>query len=102
MYKGLRVEQVLQPPRGNIHSIANLGVAPEWRSQGIGTQLLLHFLEQAKEANGSLAALDVAVDNPRVEALFTQLGFVVGQERNSTLSNPYGKVPAHRRMELKL
>lgn len=102
MYKGLRVEQILPPPKGETHYIAQLGIAPEWRGQGIGTQLLENLLEQGRTAQRKVAALDVAVDNPRAQALYERLGFVVIRERKSTLANAYGKVGDYRRMEKRL
>jgi ribosomal protein S18 acetylase RimI-like enzyme len=48
------------------------------------------------------AALDVAVGNPRAQALYERLGFVVAAERVSTLRNAQATVANHRRMELPL
>jgi ribosomal protein S18 acetylase RimI-like enzyme len=87
MWKGLRMEQILGPPKGALHYITHLGVAPEWRSHGIETQLLLNLLEQGKAAKRDKAGLDVAIYNPRSQELYERLGFVVIRERKSTLSN---------------
>ena len=43
--------------------------------------------------------LDVAVSNPRAQALYERLGFAVTGERASSLANAQGAVPGHRRME---
>ena len=102
MYKGLRVERILPPPKGETHYIAQLGVTPEWRGQGIGTQLLENLLEQGRTAHRKVAALDVAVDNLRAQALYERLGFVVIRERKSTLANAYGKLGDYRRIEKRL
>jgi len=41
----------------------------------------------------------VAVTNPRGQALYERLGFVVTGERRSSLSNASATVPDHRHME---
>ncbi|NUM47588.1 MAG: GNAT family N-acetyltransferase, partial [Anaerolineales bacterium] len=86
-------------PKGAIHYIAHLGVAPEWQSKGIGGRLIEHFLEGGKKLGRTTAALDVSVVNPRAQRLYERLGFVVKHERVSTLKNEFGTVPNHRRME---
>jgi len=40
--------------------------------------------------------------NPRAQALYERLGFVVTEERKSTLRNAHATVPDHRRMVLPL
>ena len=99
MVRGLRVEQVVQPPKGDLHYIAHLGVAEMWRSQGIGSQLVAYLLAQGRAVGRETAALDVAVTNPRAQALYKRLGFVVMGERESNLSNKFGVVVNHKRME---
>ncbi len=102
MLNAVRVEQVIEPPKGDLHYIAYLGVAPEWRGQGIGTKMMLNLLEQGKRARRTVAALDVAVHNPRAQALYERLGFKVVSERKSDLYNEFGVVGPHRRMEFNL
>lgn len=97
--QGLQVEQIVQPPKSDLHYLSHLGIAPAWRGQGIGAQLVEHFLQQGKEMGRNAAALDVAVTNPRAQALYERLGFVVTQELPSTLKNEHATVAAHRRME---
>lgn len=97
--QGLQVEKIVQPPTPNLHYLAHLGVAPTWRRQGIGAQLVEHFLQQGREMGRNAAALDVAVTNPRAQALYERLGFVVTEELPSTLKNEHATVAAHRRME---
>lgn len=96
--KGLQMEHIVQPPMGALHYIAHLGIAPEWRGRGVGAQLIRYLLELGQQAGRTLAALDVAVTNPRAQALYERLGFVVTHERKSTLVN----VAHHRRMEMSL
>lgn len=100
--RGLRIEQVIEPPSKDLYYIAHLGVKPELRGQGIGTQLLNHLLSQQYTAGIKTAALDVAVTNPRAEALYKRMGFTVTETLKSNLSNQWGTVADLRRMEKSL
>jgi ribosomal protein S18 acetylase RimI-like enzyme len=97
--RGLQLEGVLKAPKGPMHYISHLAVAPDRRSQGIGSRLVGHFLLQGRAFGRTVAALDVSVANPRAQELYERLGFVVALEQASTLQNAHGAVPAHRRME---
>lgn len=97
--RGLRLERVLEAPTGPMQYISHLAVAPDWQSQGIGSRLVEHFLARGRALGRTVAALDVSVANPRAQALYERLGFVVTRERASDLRNAYGAVPDHRRME---
>jgi ribosomal protein S18 acetylase RimI-like enzyme len=44
--------------------------------------------------------LDVAVDNPAAQRLYERIGFVVTDERVSTISNSHATEPSERRMIL--
>lgn len=96
--RGLRVEQMIPPPRRGMHYLAHLGVAPGLRGLGVGRALIEHLagLDAARDRR---LVLDVAVTNPRAQALYERLGFLVTGERSSRLSHARGAVPAHRRME---
>lgn len=100
--RGLRIETVVQPPPKDRLYVAHLGVRPELRSRGIGEALVRHLLAASRAPGVTAAALDVAVTNPRAQALYERLGFVVTRERESRLANAQGRVANHRRMELKL
>jgi ribosomal protein S18 acetylase RimI-like enzyme len=102
VYRGLRVESVVQPPPKNRLYLAHLGVRPESRSRGIGVSLIRHLLDAGSGRGVDAAALDVAATNPRAQALYERLGFVVTRERESRLANAQATVANHRRMELKL
>lgn len=52
----------------------SIGVAPEYRGQGIGTRLLTQLLNAAK-GNFPAVSLSVRGDNPAVH-LYTRIGFV--------------------------
>ncbi len=59
-----------------------IAVAPEWRGQGIGTQLLLAVCHQARENGYREVRLDVLDNNPRARALYERTGFVAVKERS--------------------
>jgi ribosomal protein S18 acetylase RimI-like enzyme len=96
--KGLQAETVIHPTTNRELIIGHLGVSPDAQGQGIGTALVEHFLT-SDAAKGKIPALDVAVTNPRAQALYERLGFVVVAERQSSLKNEYGAIVNHRRME---
>jgi ribosomal protein S18 acetylase RimI-like enzyme len=75
-------------------------VLPGLQSRGIGKLLIDHLIRQGKAAGFKVAALDVAATNPRGQALYERLGFVVTKERRSTLRNAHGRVADHRHMEM--
>ena len=102
MARGLRVEGVIPPPPRSCCYVAHLGVLPELRGRGIGEALIGHLLADGKSRGWSFAALDVASTNPRAQALYERLGFVVTRERMSRLARAGSQVPSHRRMELGL
>lgn len=94
--RGLRVERLIPPPARDMAYLAHLGVAPALRGQGIG-RALVHELA-GRGAGYARLALDVAFDNPRAQALYQRLGFVVHAERASRLADARGAVPGQRRM----
>ncbi len=100
--RGLQVERIVQPPRADLHYIAHLGVRPDLQGQGIGTDMLNRLLERGVELRRSIAALDVAVTNPRAQALYEREGFRVVREIESNLGNATATVANHRRMERRL
>ena len=99
MVRALRVEAIVPPPSRTRFVVAHLGVRPETRGQGIGQALIEHLLDRGRTRGIEIAALDVAVTNPRGQALYERLGFVVTGERRSRLSNASATVPDHRHME---
>lgn len=100
--RGLRVEQVVQPPRRDCWYVAHLGVQPECRGRGYGERLVAHLLHRGIALGHRLAALDVSVENPRAQLLYERIGFKVARELVSTLANAQATVPNHRRMEIDL
>ncbi len=100
--RGLQIERVVQPAKGDLWILAHLGIAPEMQGKGLGGRLIEHLLDSIRRQGGTRAALDVALINPRAEALYKQFGFVVTDVRKSKLSNQFGTVPNFHRMELQL
>lgn len=100
--RGLRTERVIPPPKKGMLYLGHLGVSPNSRSQGIGSRLVDHFVEIGRERGLATAELDVAVTNPRAQALYERLGFEVVEETESSLVNEFGRVANHRRMVLAL
>lgn len=93
----LRLDRLLPPPSRRTHYAAHLGVAPEYRGQGIGEALLTYQRELAVEQGRRIYALDVAATNPRAQRLYERFGFRVVAERRFN-----GPVPDARRMEMPL
>lgn len=100
--RGLRTEQVIRPPAPGEHYLAHLGVAPDARGHGYGTELVAWLIARGREHGCACATLDVAADNPRAETLYARLGFRVRRVTESRLRNAHGHVPTQRRMELAL
>ncbi len=97
--RGLRTEAVIQPPAKGCLYIAHLGVGGSHQSKGIGSALIEYLIE-TNGGERTRASLDVALTNPRGQALYERLGFSVVRERRSTLGNSRGFVPGMRYMEL--
>ncbi len=55
--------------------LLNLTVAPSWRQQGYGRQLLNHFLDESRRRGSRSAWLEVRSDNAPAIALYQTLGF---------------------------
>lgn len=82
--------------------LANLGIVPELRGNGIGSALLKAQVQKAKENGYDTVTLDVADDNPRAEALYRRLGFQVENDKVTSASRKKGGIPSPIRMYLKL
>jgi ribosomal protein S18 acetylase RimI-like enzyme len=100
--RGLQVESIIQPPRRDCCYVAHLGVRAELRGRGHGESLVRHLLAWGRRQGLTHAALDVAVTNPRAQALYERMGFKVTRELASRLSNAQATVADHRRMDLRL
>jgi len=101
--RGLKIEQIIVPPkRADEYYIGNVGIAPPLQGKGLGQRLFEHLHGEAVRRGAAVCVLDVSMENPRAEALYTRLGYQVTAEKHSTLCNPAGHVPHHRRMERKV
>ena len=93
----LKTKRWMPPPRRNMDYVANFGVAADVRGQGVGQQLLSFGLERARARGKTVYALDVAVTNPRAQALYERFGMqVVGEQ----VSPAPDKMPNARRMSM--
>ena len=97
--RGLQIEQVLKPPKKNVGIVYQIGVAPAHQSIGIGTQLIHNLLDQIQGKGMAKAALDVAVTNPRAQALYEDLGFSAVATHKGGLKSQFGHVGDHVYME---
>jgi len=102
MRRGLLVEQIVRPPKGNRICILHIGVDPAYWGRGIGGRIVSHLLELGRQQGRSVAELDVVFENARAQTLYERLGFKVTDEHESTLYNSTSRVPGFRRMELAL
>ena len=93
--RGLQLERIICPPPRRTLYLAHLGVTPTLRGEGLGSQLIDHFLQIGRSVGLPMAALDVSAANPRAQALYERLGFSVQAERVSTLPG----VSSHRYMQ---
>ena len=96
--RGLQLERIICPPPRRTLYLAHLGVTPDLRGEGLGSQLIEHFMQIGRSNGLPMAALDVSVANPKAQALYERFGFEVQVERVSTLPG----VSSHRYMQRKL
>ena len=75
--RGMQAEKVMPPPARAEYYVGHLGVDPALRGRGIGEALIAYLLAPSRVAGCREAVLDVSVENPRAEALYTRLGFAV-------------------------
>ncbi len=98
--RSLQVAAMMPAPGEDVEYLANFGVSPELRSQGIGRRVLQFACGRARERGKQVLALDVVVGNSRAQALYERFGLLVVAERS--FGGPQGRVPDTRRMELAL
>lgn len=73
----------LQPENeteGNEYYLDTVSVSPSHQGQGIGSLLLKHGIEFAKQNGYSQVGLLVDLDNPNAQRLYEKLGFQLGKE----------------------
>jgi len=100
MVKGLKTEQIIQPPKNNEVCIVHLGIAENYRGLGLGRKLIAFLMEASKPKPTNRFVLDVSEENPKAQFLYERLGFKVLKCNYSKLKNSFGYVANHYRMEL--
>ena len=76
----------------NAVEICNLAVGDKWRSLGVGTAMVNHLVEVARQLDFAWVEIGVAKANPRALALYRRLGFV-HRERERILDLGKGMEP---------
>ena len=66
---------------GDEAHITTFGVHPEWRRQGVGSQLLLRLLELSLELHAARMTLEVRVGNVPAQELYRRFGFAIAGTR---------------------
>lgn len=99
MLRSRHLSGVMVPPKRDELYLANFGVSSELRSTGIGGQMLQRKIDFAKSAGYKIFSLDVAVTNPRAEALYKKYGLDVICEKKFSGQRAGINVPDCRKME---
>lgn len=98
--RGMRVQHTLvPPPQKDAVLIQHLGVSESMRGKGIGAALLNSGYDTARSRGFRRCIGDVAVTNPRAQALYERLGCRVIEERKWHITNSGVRLPDVRRVE---
>lgn len=100
LMRARHVSSVMRRPRLGELYLSNFGVSSDLRSQGIGSKIIQHRLQQARLQGYSQFGLDVSIGNPRGQALYNRLGLRVQKEKNFSAKQS-GVLPV-RKMDLTL
>ena len=100
--RAMHLDKLMPPPKKDELFIQDLGVREDMRGKGVGTALLTNQIDLARSKGFRRCVLDVAVTNPRAQALYERLGFRVVKERKWHVKGSVVRVPDMRRMELML
>jgi ribosomal protein S18 acetylase RimI-like enzyme len=100
--RAAHIETIIPPAEVDAGFISQLGVKEELRGCGIGTAIIQHQIELARSMGLRKCTLDVAMTNPRAQALYERLGFKVVRENKWNYPDSEIQVPGQRRMELEL
>lgn len=76
--------KLMKPPKDDELYLANFGVDPQLRGSGIGSQMLQHKINEARQQGYRIVSLDVSTENPKAEALYHRLGFAVTDSKSMT------------------
>lgn len=91
---------IMKVPQQDELYLSNFGVAPHLRGKGIGSRILKHQIEKARQDGYAIFSLDVSVNNPKGQALYERMGLNVTKEK--TFSDPEAGINPARKMELVL
>lgn len=97
--KGEVFKDLLLPPHSDSLFLQNMGTDPEFRGQGICKNFMHLQHERARSQKLNYCELDVGLDNPRAEKLYSSLGYVVIEE---IYLQPGLVTPGIKRMRLTL
>lgn len=100
--RALEVAPMMKPIPKDMLYVANFGVAPECRGQGVGAAFLNFQMAQARQQGFRIYALDVAVTNPRAQKLYEGIGLKFIRERTFRGDRARSPVPDCRRLEMML
>lgn len=100
--RALQLAPLMKPVTKDMIYVANFGVAPECRGQGVGAAMLNFHRAQAQQRGFKRYALDVAVTNPRAQKLYEGIGLKFVRERAFRGDRTRSPVPDYRRLEMRL
>lgn len=102
IWRGLRVERVIRPPRCDVCYLAHLAVDREVRGLGIGSRLIAYLLERGRRQGFAVAGLDVAESNHTARSVYERIGFRHRETRRANLRRNGIRVTDHHYLELPL
>jgi ribosomal protein S18 acetylase RimI-like enzyme len=76
----MKFEDVIGVVQDREYYISNIAVYPEYRTAGIGMELISVAEEEAKKSGAERVALDVEVENTGASRLYRRLGYSVAVE----------------------
>jgi ribosomal protein S18 acetylase RimI-like enzyme len=100
LLRARHIGSIVRRPKPSELYLSNFGVAAHLRSHGIGSKLIAHKIAEARQRGYRIFGLDVSVENPRGQALYTRLGLSVKKEKAFALKD--AGVTSARKMELSL
>lgn len=98
LLRGLNIEKIIPPPKGNTEVLAHLGIHPDLRGHGLGSKMIHYFTKEAQKKGRKTTSLDVSFENPKAKALYDRLGFRVEKESISNYKSKFSYVPNHYKM----
>ena len=100
--RALEVAPMMKPLDSELLYVANFGVSPECRGQGVGAAMLNFKMAEARKQGFKRYGLDVAVTIPRAQKLYEGVGMKFVRERNFRGDYKRSPVPDCRRLEMLL